>query len=92
MRLDREPGEGIVVYFGEKPGQRYIGVGLGFSGYEWTKGGRWCWRFTHPYILFGRLYSGRKGRMYSRRVRIPARLWDWIRERRERKSGLWRGV
>lgn len=74
MRLDRERGEGTVLYFGDRPGQRFIGVGLGFSGWESTRTG-W-WRFMHPYVHFGRLYSDRGQRTYSRRIRIPAWLWD----------------
>lgn len=65
MRLDRsEPGEGAVLYFGDQKGSRFIGVGLGFSGWESTPRG-W-WRFMHPYIHFGRPYSDGKGsRIYS---------------------------
>ena len=86
MRLDHsEPGEGIVLYFGEKPGSLFVSVGLGFSGYELTP--RRTYRFMHPYLNVGRILDPRSfGRSYSRRVRVPAWCWDRFNEWRWRKS------
>lgn len=78
MRLDRERGEGICLYFGEKPGVRFVGAGLGFSGWESRPGGHWC-RFMHPYVHIGRLFSDGKGRRVSVRVRIPEWLYNRLR-------------
>jgi len=80
-RLDREPGEGVVLYLG----RRFVGVGLGFSGYEIN--GRWSWRFMYPYVHFGRLFSDSRGRHFSFKLRLPAWLWDRIQDRRWRKEG-----
>lgn len=83
MRLDRsEPGEGVVLYFGEEPESRFIGVGLGFSGWEHRPGRLWsnC-RFMNPYVHFGRLFSDRPARIYTRRVRIPMWLYERVRPR-----------
>jgi hypothetical protein len=84
VRLDREPGEGVVLYFGERPGRRFVGMGLGFSG--WEMNARGCWRFMHPYIHFGRLFSDAPARRFSFRLRLPAWLWHRIEDRRHRKE------
>jgi hypothetical protein len=85
MRLDRsEPGEGIVFYSGEKKGDWFVAVGLGFSGWE-IGGGRNSWRFMHPYVHFGRLFSDSLGRRYSFKLRCPAWAWDRINDRREER-------
>lgn len=85
MRIDHsEPGEGVVFYSGEKKGDWFVGVGLGFSGWELKP--RRTYRFMHPYVHFGRLFSDSLGRRYSFKARCPAWLWDRITERRRRKS------
>lgn len=78
MRLDRERGEGACLYFGERPGSRFVGVGLGMSGYR----GRW--RFYNPTVHFGRLFSDDRGRTFTTEIVLPAALvhaWRWLRGR-----------
>ena len=85
MRLDRERGEGVVFYSGEKKGDWFVGAGLGFSGYE--LGARRSYRFMNPYVHFGRLFfDGKSSHTFTRRIRIPVWLWDRIRFGRERKT------
>lgn len=75
MRFDRERGEGIVFYSGEKPGDWFITAGLGFGGYELKP--RRSYRFMHPYVGVGRIFDPRSfGRTWSRRIRIPCWIYD----------------
>jgi len=88
MRIDYEPGEGIVLYTGEKRGSLFISAGLGFSGYEMTPRG--TYRFMNPYIGYGRTFDPRSfGRSYSRSIRVRCWLYDRLKGyRRDEKAEI----
>lgn len=88
MRIDRsEPGEGTVLYSGEKQGDWFLGIDLrGLSGWQssrWMPGG---WSFFNPTVHFGHLFEDR-GRIITRHVLLPAHFVDgWRAVRRAFKG------
>lgn len=81
MRLSREPGEGICLYFAERRGAPFIGFNLGFTGWRLGPNGtRW---FCRPTLHLGRLFEG-QGRTFSRPLELPGGLVDAWRRLRER--------
>jgi hypothetical protein len=84
MRIDcSEPGEGVVLYTGDSRNAPFVGVGMGFDGWQSSRKMPGGWRFFHPYVHTGRLFTDTSGRRYDFKLLIPAKMHDvWVPVRR----------
>jgi hypothetical protein len=77
IRLDRESGEGVVLYLGQSQGAPFVGFNLGMSGYENRPGSLIRERrFYRPTVHLGRLFTEGRGRTFSFALSLPAALVD----------------